>query len=300
MALTDMTKEVLERLLQDEPDTTHAKIAKHFGCNPKTVAARLKEFGLRTKVWSERTHKPSTREKIGQTRKERGVAKGSRNPNYGEKHRPWLEGENHPLRQWHRENPDFGDRQRGENNPIHQVRHLYEDPEYVERITRGIRAHVDEKRGSSYEEVYGPEKAAEYKQKLRDASPARLAKFERKETEPERVVREILEQLAVPFTSQAPIGFYTVDFLVHGRKLVIQADGDYWHAHPDKFGSGVGKTPLSDVQRKRRRLDASCDSYLKNAGYGVLRLWECDLHEDPDRCCSRILQALQALEEPNV
>lgn len=94
------------------------------------------------------------------------------------------------------------------------MKHLYDDPEYVARITSGIRAHVDQRRGSTYEEVYGVEKAEEYKQKLRETSPARLAQFQRKETEPERLVREMLEGLGVTFQQEAPLGYYTVDFLL--------------------------------------------------------------------------------------
>jgi len=190
------------------------------------------------------------------------------------------------LRQWHRENPDFGERQRGAANPVHQVRHLYDDPEYISRITVGLRAHVDQRRGSTYEEVYGPEKAAQYKQKLRDASPARLAKFSRRETAPEKAVREILEGLGVPFSQEAPVGCYTVDFLIERHRLVIQADGDYWHAHPEKYPNPSRK------QRERRRLDASCDAFLENRGFRVLRLWESELRANPRRCRKRIEEIL--------
>jgi len=211
------------------------------------------------------------------------VARGANNPNFGEKSRPWLEGDNAPFRQWHREHPEFGVQQRGAANPIHKVKHLYDDPEYVARITSGIRAHVDQRRGSTYDEVYGVAKAEEYKQKLRDASPARLAQFQRKETEPERLVREMLEGLGVAFQQEAPLGHYTVDFLLEASRVVVQADGDYWHANP-----AIYPVPTA-AQKDRRRLDASCDSFLHNQGYRVLRFWEKDLYNNPKMC----LQALQ-------
>jgi very-short-patch-repair endonuclease len=158
--------------------------------------------------------------------------------------------------------------------------HLYDDPAYVTRITSGLAAHADSKRGSTYDVLYGPEKAAAYRQKLRDASPGRLAKFKRRETRPERIVREMLTGLGLAFQAQAPLGFYTVDFLV--GDLVIQADGDYWHGNPAIFAV------LSAIQVKRRRLDASCDGYLQERGYRVLRLWECDLNRCPAECLRKI------------
>jgi DNA mismatch endonuclease (patch repair protein) len=247
----------------------------------------LKYNGLRTKDWSQRSQSVEAKEKMSQ--QWLGKRTGADNPNYGDKPRPWLEGEAHPLRVWHRENPDFGKNQRGANNPIHKVKGLYENPEYVARITRGIREHTRQKSGSTYEVVYGAEKAAEYREKLRLASPARMAKYGRHETGPELAVRKILVRLGKIFIPQAPLGYYTVDFLVVGDPLlVIQADGDYWHAHPQKYT----EANLSAPQRKQRRLDASCNSYLKNRGYRVLRLWECDLKTSQDDCEKQILRAL--------
>lgn len=286
-----ISREVLVQMLTENPDVTLKEMAVAFGCGVTTIQRRLGAFGLRTKGWLGRKHSLSTRQAISKTRIERGVAKGEHNPNHGIKKRPWLEGKNHPLRMWHRQHPDFGKDQRGKNNPIHKVQHLYDDPEYVKKITRGLKVHVDLKRGSTYEEVYGPEKAAEYREKLRAASPVRLAKFRRKETEPERIIRGILEQLGVPYRTQVPMGYHTVDFLIDALKVVIQADGDYWHSNPLKYGDAGGK-PLGKGQRRTKRIDASCNTYLTNRGYKVLRFWESDLKEHQDVCVQRLKEVL--------
>lgn len=227
--------------------------------------------------------------KTSKSRIERGVAKGANNPNFGNKPRPWLEGENSSLARWNKEHPDFGDKQRGAANPIHKVKHLYDDPEYVARITSGLKAHVDKRRGSTYEAVYGVDKAAEYRKKLQDASPTRMAKFKRKETNPERILREILTELGLDFLQESPLGFYTVDFLLPEKRIVLQADGDYWHSNPLLFSKP------SPIQRKRIRLDASCDSYLRNNGYRVLRFWESDLVQDPKGCSDKIAREIASV-----
>lgn len=224
--------------------------------------------------------------RISATRIATGVARGANNPNFGAKSRPWLEGDDAPLRQWHREHPEFGEQQRGDANPVHKVKHLYQDADYVAKITTGLRAHVDRRRGATYEAVYGPEKAEAYKQKLRDASPGRLAKFQRKETGPERMVRGMLEGLGLTFQQEVPLGHYTVDFWLPDQLLVIQADGDYWHANP------AGYPMPTAAQKDRRRLDASCDSFLHNLGYRVLRFWERDLKSNPENCLRVLQEAL--------
>ncbi len=278
-------KEVLEDTLRDNPDITLDGLKVMFRCGTDTIRRELARHGLRTKIWSERQHTAEARQKMSQHAASRT---GSLNPNFGKKSRPWLEGDRHPFRQWHKQNPSFGENQRGLNNPIHKVSSLYQNPAYVALLTRGLRAHVDRKRGSSYDEVYGLEKAEAYREKLRQASPSRLAKFARKETQPERTVRELLDALDVPYVMQYPLGHYTVDFYVPSSNLVIQADGDYWHANPVVYQGS-----LTPGQRKRRRLDASCDSYLQGQGYHILRLWERDLKTDPMGCKTRLEEMIR-------
>lgn len=247
--------------LKDNPLAGVVELSERFGCAEPTVNLRLELYNIQLASLSERRS-------------------GENNPNYGDKDRPWLEGDNHPLRQWHKENPDFGELQKGKANPIHNVMHLYEDPEYVKRITRGIRAHTDEKKGNTYEEFYGEEKAAEYKKKLRETMPARLAKMPRSETAPERAVKEILEELGVLYKEQAIIGYYMVDFLLPDQAIVVQADGDFWHAHPDKYKD----KDLYDLQKTNRWRDSACNKYLRNKDYIVIRFWESDLENNRDDC----------------
>lgn len=278
--LVRLTKELLEEALSKDPNVTQKNLGDMFHCGATTIARALRRFGLRTKDWEERKHSLESKVKMSQTHREKGLKRGDKNPNYGSKPRPWLEGDRHPLRQWHRNNPDFGAKQRGASNPVHKVKYLYDDPRYIARITSGLLAHAKEKSGKTYEQVYGPEKAKEYKIKLQVASPNRMSKFRRKVTEPERIVRKMLQRFGVEFVEQAPIGYYTVDFFVPSLNLVVQADGDYWHANPKTYPSNK----LSKTQAKQTRIDASCDSFLRNLGYMVVRLWESDLHDNPGQC----------------
>lgn len=245
----------LEEQLRLNPLVTQAQLKAHFKCGSSTLRQALREYGLATLKHAERPH-------------------------------PWLEGERHPLRRWHKENPEFGALQRGAANPIHRVKHLYADPEYIKKITTGIREHGEQKKGRSYEEVYGEPKAREYREKLRAASPARMAKFSRKTTTPELIVRRLLTEIGVEFREQFPIGYCTVDFFVPGHKVIIQADGDYWHGNPEKY-------PNPDArQRDRRRLDAASDSYALNRGMKVVRLWECELKSDAQACREKIMSEI--------
>ncbi len=93
-----------------------------------------------------------------------------------------------------------------------------------------------------------------------------------RETTPESLLYAELERRRIPFMKQQPIdGLYVVDALVPGAKIVIECDGDYWHAQPK-------------LQERYKRKD----SYLKNRGYLVLRFWESELMASVAACVDKL------------
>lgn len=85
----------------------------------------------------------------------------------------------------------------------------------------------------------------------------------------EKKLAEILDSLGISYQSQYLIKpKFIVDFLL--GKLIIQADGDYWHGHP-RF------EPLTARQLAQQKRDKAQDAYLKSCGYTVVRIWESDL-----------------------
>jgi len=75
---------------------------------------------------------------------------------------------------------------------------------------------------------------------------------------------ESLASLGVPFIPQKLMeGKFLVDAYIPGQRLVIEADGDYWHALPR-------------VQARDRAKNA----YLTKCGYRMLRLSETEIRND--------------------
>ncbi|MDM7855795.1 DUF559 domain-containing protein [Cellulomonas alba] len=74
---------------------------------------------------------------------------------------------------------------------------------------------------------------------------------------------------------------WTVDACVPAMRLVVQADGDYWHGRnpEDRESPLVAKNMANDARQA---------AYLDRAGWRLLRLWEYELLHDPDRCRERI------------
>jgi very-short-patch-repair endonuclease len=108
-------------------------------------------------------------------------------------------------------------------------------------------------------------------------------------TRPELALYAILNALPVVYERQFTIDrLMTVDACVPSSRLVIQADGDYWHGR-----RGATERRVAN----RVRLDRSQDAYLLNHGWSVIRLWGSDLLKRPDECRDTLLRHLRLPHE---
>ncbi len=88
----------------------------------------------------------------------------------------------------------------------------------------------------------------------------------------EKKLAAILDKLGVAYEHHVVIKLnFVVDFVI--GKLVIEADGDWWHGHP-RF------EPLKPRQIAQRKRDLSRNKYLEACGYIVIRIWESDMRFD--------------------
>ena len=87
------------------------------------------------------------------------------------------------------------------------------------------------------------------------------------------------------------IGPYSVDFCFTEKRLIVEADGDFWHANPE-FMKDRNITELLPLQRKTVGRDKARNTYFSNRGWKTLRFWERDIYSDPDKCISIIKEVL--------
>lgn len=106
--------------------------------------------------------------------------------------------------------------------------------------------------------------------------------FSKKETKPERMVREWLEQNNEYFKQEQ--GFfrkYFADFYFPAERAVIEVMGDYWHGNPLKYGEG--KMPLSEQQVKQIEKDKTKKLDFEKHNFIYVELWENDIYEDVNK-----------------
>jgi len=98
-----------------------------------------------------------------------------------------------------------------------------------------------------------------------------------KNTKIELMVQTMLDELRVEYKTQFPVLHYLCDVYVQSLNLIIEVNGNYWHANPSIFKSddiiGHKKTLAKELwHNDERRVNE-----LIEMGYKVLVLWESDI-----------------------
>lgn len=85
---------------------------------------------------------------------------------------------------------------------------------------------------------------------------------------------------------------FLCDFVFLEQKLIVECDGDFWHANPAKY---AGKK-LKPAQKKGIARDKSKNAYIRkvdNGTWKLLRFWGSDIRKDVKACVDKIEKALK-------
>jgi len=113
-----------------------------------------------------------------------------------------------------------------------------------------------------------------------------LAKRRRKAhpfgTSIEQFVRGVLSALGISYEEQTKSFFteHRFDFVLFDLCLVIETDGCYWHHCPECFPAMGGRTDF----------DIALDKLTADNGWTMLRIWEHDINECPEKVVRRLMQ----------
>jgi DNA mismatch endonuclease, patch repair protein len=127
-----------------------------------------------------------------------------------------------------------------------------------------------------------------------DTTSARMALVRQKGTRPELVVRGALTALGHRFRLDNRSLDGSPDIANQSRRWVVFVHGCFWHRH----GCKATTTPtrnrefweakfLRNVERDRRAIEA-----LRERGYTVVVVWECETKRNPEQVSARLASAL--------
>jgi G:T-mismatch repair DNA endonuclease (very short patch repair protein) len=102
---------------------------------------------------------------------------------------------------------------------------------------------------------------------------SKISGFSRKNTLPERITSEILSEFKIEFFKDHNINKFIFDFYIEKYNLVIEVQGDYWHANPKKYeNKELDKIQIRNIERDKRK-----EKYLIENKINHLFIWEFDL-----------------------
>lgn len=104
-------------------------------------------------------------------------------------------------------------------------------------------------------------------------------RFEGKETLPEKIVREYLDDNNIKFHKEYLFfNKYIVDYYLPETNTIIEVNGDYWHGNPEVYG--MGKKELNNNQILQIEKDNNRRKEFIIKGYRFIELWEKDIYKD--------------------
>jgi len=101
----------------------------------------------------------------------------------------------------------------------------------------------------------------------------------------EFIVSEVFDRNEIEYTTQKFIGGLSYDFHITNTNIIVEVNGDYWHANPIIYESdetinyaNKGHIPVSDIWNR----DLEKKNNAIEFGYTVLYIWESDINENID------------------
>ena len=109
----------------------------------------------------------------------------------------------------------------------------------------------------------------------------------------EEPLQKLLKENKIDFKKHKPILGIPDAFIE--PNICIFADGDYWHGNPVMFNpnneitSSGGRKKVWEIWEKDEKVNQS----LASQGYKILRFWESELNNNPEKCLQEIIKIIK-------
>jgi very-short-patch-repair endonuclease len=149
-----------------------------------------------------------------------------------------------------------------------------------------------------WEILYGLEEA---NRRLEDWTKRNVLPSSSRNTKPEILFMNILDNLCLSFTTQKRVGKYICDFYLPDYNLIVEIDGNYWHANPEIYKSTDIIGPKRFSAQKIWEKDNNKSAYILNKNFNLLRYWENDIKNiSYEKVFEDIVQTSKKLDEEKV
>ncbi len=109
-------------------------------------------------------------------------------------------------------------------------------------------------------------------------------------TKAELFVARELRKRSIYFARNVKTILGKPDFVFRRKRIAVFVDSDFWHGHPKRciMPKSNRQYWTNKIKRNEAR-DKEVNFALKKAGWKVLRVWELDLKDYPNKALNKIL-----------
>jgi len=195
----------------------------------------------------------------------------------------------------------------GKNNPFYGKTHTEEFRKKSSKIHKGKKISkkqreivskkqkgIPKNHGHQISKFYKDNPNA-YTNERRDQDRARIIRrmksgeFSNLISNQEKLLEKELKKRGLKPKTQFPMGDFLFDLAFPKQKLVIEADGDYFHYNPKVFGH---KEP-DHIQLKKIKGDKKKNKFIKSIDWRIIHFWESEVKKDIDSCIDKIIKELK-------
>ena len=149
-----------------------------------------------------------------------------------------------------------------------------------------------------WEILFGKEEA---ERRLQEWSEKNIMPSSSRNTKPEKIFQSILEKFNISFSNQKRVGKYICDFYIPDYNLIVEIDGDYWHANPIRFNDSDIIGPKNNLVKDIWEKDLKKSNFIISKGYNLIRYWESDIKNiSHEKIFEDIVQTSKKLDDDKV
>lgn len=109
----------------------------------------------------------------------------------------------------------------------------------------------------------------------------------------QKFAKDFLKKLGIKYEEQ----FYAesikryYDFYLTDYRVLVEIDGDYWHSY------GKVYEEMTPTQKRNARVDKIKNEWALSHGIPIIRIWEHDINENPEKVFKILNEALGVASE---
>jgi DNA mismatch endonuclease (patch repair protein) len=126
-----------------------------------------------------------------------------------------------------------------------------------------------------------------------------MARIGGEDTIPEILVRDAVARLSASFVPHVRTPAGRPDLVDEASRIAVFVDGCFWHGCPDHYVRPRTRPEFwADKLLANTSRDRSQTAQLVLTGWRVVRMWECEVREDPTCCARTVMAQVEASAKP--